>query len=251
MSPWPVPLGVAAGLRMATVTTMIMALLELLCFDTALSMKRKSPKLYAAAWGATLRNNFLLGPVVYYVAQERFCWPMLPATASAIAAAGLVVVHAVGYYAAHRWMHTKAMYWAHSFHHQFNTHVVPSSANAVSLTEYFVAYMAPFVVGCFLCRPDYSALTAAVSLISFNNLLIHTPRLEAIAASVLPAIFVGTHGHLEHHTKLTKNYAAPTFNIDRLLASTPALSAAADSFFFALGGKAVAVSDGAARRKTE
>jgi len=231
---------------MAASTTVVMLVLELLCLDVAIGLARKSPSLYAQAWAATLRNNFLLGPAVYYVAQEFFCWPALPPASSAVAAVALVLVHAAGYYTAHRLMHTKALYWAHSFHHQFSTHVVPSASNAVSLTEYAIAYMLPFVVGCVVCRPDALALYAAVSLISANNLLIHTPRLEALAAALLPSVFVSTGGHLEHHRKLTKNYAAPTLNLDRLLAASPTLTRAADAFFLALGGKPVAVSNKAA-----
>ena len=65
----------------------------------------------------------------------------------------MLIVHAVGYYITHRAMHTKALYWAHSFHHQFNAHVVPSAANAVSFTEYCLAYMIPFIVAALLFKP--------------------------------------------------------------------------------------------------
>ena len=69
-----------------------------------------------------------------------------------------------GYYCAHRWMHTRTMYWAHRFHHRFNVVVVPVSANAVSLAEYIIAYMLPFVVGAAFLRPDRLSLFAAVGL---------------------------------------------------------------------------------------
>ena len=51
--------------------------------------------------------------------------------------------HSIGYYCGHRWMHTRRMYWAHRFHHRFNVVVVPVTANAVSVAEYALAYMAP------------------------------------------------------------------------------------------------------------
>ena len=51
----------------------------------------------------------------------------------------ILVGHSVGYYCAHRWMHTRKMYWAHRFHHRFNVFVVPVTANAVSLAEYALA----------------------------------------------------------------------------------------------------------------
>ena len=72
----------------------------------------------------------------------------------------------------------------HRFHHAFAKHVTPSSANAVSVVEYVYAYMLPFVVGCAVCAPDERALLAAVAVVSVNNLLIHTPRLEVINQSI-------------------------------------------------------------------
>ena len=36
-------------------------------------------------------------------------------------------------------MHTRRMYWAHRFHHRFNSVVVPVTANAVSIAEYAIA----------------------------------------------------------------------------------------------------------------
>jgi hypothetical protein len=40
------------------------------------------------------------------------------------------------------------------------------------------------VVGCAVCAPDERALLAAVAVVSVNNLLIHTPRLEVINQSI-------------------------------------------------------------------
>jgi len=47
-----------------------------------------------------------------------------------------------------------------------------------------------------------------------TNLAIHTPALESISVKYLPAWFVSTAFHFEHHRKLAMNYAAPTLNID-------------------------------------
>ena len=49
---------------------------------------------------------------------------------------------------------------------------------------------------------------------SFTNLLIHTPWLEEASAKYLPPWLVSTAGHIEHHRKLSMNYAAPTLNVD-------------------------------------
>ena len=72
----------------------------------------------------------------------------------------------------------------HRFHHAFAKHVTPSSANAVSVVEYVYAYMLPFVAGCAVCAPDERALLVAVAVVSVNNLLIHTPRLEVTIKSI-------------------------------------------------------------------
>ena len=96
--------------------------------------------------------------------------------------------------------------------------VAPSTANAVSIAEYGLAYMLPFIVGTLLLRPDGPALFGAVTVISCNNILIHTPCLERISRS-LPRLFVSTADHINHHRKLTTHYAAPTVSIDRIFES--------------------------------
>ena len=54
-------------------------------------------------------------------------------TAGRVAMTGAIVLgHAVGYYLAHRWMHTRAMYWAHRFHHRFNTCARPPTERATA-----------------------------------------------------------------------------------------------------------------------
>lgn len=115
-------------------------------------------------------------------------------------------------------MHTRRMYWAHRFHHRFNSVVVPVTANAVSLAEYAIAYMLPFIAGSAILRPDRPSMFVAVGIISLNNLLIHTPGLCDLSAKYVPWLGVSTADHLEHHKRLTSYYAAPTISIDRLLA---------------------------------
>ncbi len=210
------------GVRLATETTVVTAALELLSIAAVLGVlhAKGGKALYAKGVASNLFNNFALGPVVYAVAMGYFASPTpLERTTRALITLGLIGVHSVGYYLVHFLMHTRRFYWAHRFHHKFNAHVTPSSANAVSLAEYAVAYMLPFVVGALLLRPDALALRYAVGVVSFTNLLIHTPPLADTASSYLPWVFVSTADHIEHHRKLTKNYAAPTISIDRLLAA--------------------------------
>jgi sterol desaturase/sphingolipid hydroxylase (fatty acid hydroxylase superfamily) len=250
ISPWPVPAAYATGMRLSIVTTAVTIVLELISLSSVVNMLRSKPGLYARAWSSSLFNNMIMGPFVALLAFGFLCVPDLEPFARLRASLGLLAIHSVGYYAAHRLMHTKAMYWAHSFHHKFNAHVVPTSASAVSLTEYGIAYMLPFVVGCLVVRPDAHALYYVASLISLANLLIHTPPLENVAAALVPSIFVGTDRHIEHHRKLTKNYGASVVNTDWFIAASPTLTKAADAFFLAVGGKPVAVSSSSSHTKS-
>lgn len=67
---------------------------------------------------------------------------------------GLLTVHAVLYWAAHKLMHTARSYWMHRFHHRFNKHVPSSAAHVVTTWEFLIAYTMPFVVGCLIIAAD-------------------------------------------------------------------------------------------------
>lgn len=180
--------------------------------------KPAGAKLYAQGVLMNIVNNCILGPLAYeFVEVNSLSAPFQTWTARAWMVLAVLAGHAIGYYCGHRWMHTRRMYWAHRFHHRFNVIVVPVTANAVSLAEYAIAYMAPFVAGAAVLKPDRCSLFIAVGIISFNNILIHTPCLADTSAHYLPWLFVSTADHLEHHKRLTSFYAAPTVSIDKLL----------------------------------
>mmetsp|Transcript_11973 Transcript_11973/g.38063 ORF Transcript_11973/g.38063 Transcript_11973/m.38063 type:complete len:296 (+) Transcript_11973:92-979(+) len=208
------------GWLMTWATLILTALLELMSMDEVRKVcKREGGRtLYAQGVLCNIVNNAVLGPPLYELVSNR--WMSQPFTAAGRVAMvfAVIVGHSIGYYCAHRWMHTRAMYWAHRFHHRFNCIVVPVTANAVSLAEYALAYMLPFVVGAQLLRPDRMSMFLAVGVVSLNNLLIHTPKLADASARLVPWLFVSTADHLEHHRRLTSHYAAPTISIDRLLA---------------------------------
>lgn len=218
----PFRVGWWEGFLMTLATTALTILLELSSMGTLRKLLR-SPEgstLYAKALFANVFNNFALGPVTYATATRFLCSQQrLAPLACARATVGLLLVQSVGYYAAHWAMHRRSFYWAHKFHHKFAEHVIPMAANAVSPAEYAVAYMLPIVAGIGCFAPDANALAYAVALISGANILIHTPPLERMAEKYLPWWLVGTDAHLTHHRKLNTNFAAPTLNVDALLAA--------------------------------
>ena len=231
----------ADGLAMGVATLAITAALEGASRASVRAI-RATPEgraLYREALRKNLVNNLGVGPATYaVVARALGRRARARVLASAARALALVLAHAVGYYCAHRAMHTPRFYWAHRFHHRFHKHIAPSAANAVSVAEYALAYMLPFVVGCALVAPDMRALRAAVAVVSLSNLAIHTPRLEALA---VPRALVSTADHFAHHRRLTTHFAAPTVSIDRAL---DALAVAARH----LRGRLVSVSASEDRR---
>ncbi|CAD7935136.1 unnamed protein product [Amoebophrya sp. A120] len=130
---------------------------------------------------------------------------------------GILVIQAFGYYTAHRLMHTRRLYWMHSFHHKFHNDVVPMAANAVSPAEYLFAYLLPILVGTVVVNPAPVELLTAGWMISLTNLLIHFPLLESFSEAYFPEIFVSAFKHGEHHRKVSVNFAAPIFDVDWFL----------------------------------
>jgi sterol desaturase/sphingolipid hydroxylase (fatty acid hydroxylase superfamily) len=215
------------GVVMTLLTFALTAVLELMSFDAVRAVCRKDAgaRLYAQGVLMNIVNNGIMGPPLYELVSSRWMSAPFSAPGRLGMVSAILLAHAIGYYCAHRWMHTRRMYWAHRFHHRFNTIVVPVTANAVSLAEYAIAYMAPFVVGGALLRPDRFSMFVAVGIISLNNLLIHTPKLHDLSERLVPWWGVSTSDHIEHHRRLTTHYAAPTISIDKLLAAvvgTPA-----------------------------
>jgi len=95
--------------------------------------------------------------------------------------------------------------------------VIPTAANAVSVAEYAYAYMLPILFGTIFCMPTFLELILAGWTISMCNLAIHTPILHDLSDN-FPECLVTTAAHSEHHRILHAHCAAPTFNVDWLLA---------------------------------
>lgn len=196
------------------------ALLEMLSMQTtvALLKQKGGHALYGQAICYVLLNMLVYTPLIFAFGIGPFISSVphsLPRRVCTIACAA--VIQSIGYYVTHRAMHTPALYWCHKFHHRFNTYIVPVTANAVTATEFFLAYAMPFTVGAWLIRPDRPTVHFLVWAIGFANLLIHTPWLEELSARHLPTWIVTTAFHAEHHRKLSMNYAAPTINVDSLV----------------------------------
>ena len=204
-----------------TLAILFTVALETSCLNHVRKLRACGPEgrsLYASAWLCNFFNNVVLGGLTYYCTVTWICDHSARHSLreEILAACGVVVIEAVLYYAIHMAFHeVKGLYWMHKYHHKFNTVVLPSSANAVSLAEYVFAYMLPLVVGVKLTAADEVAAFSGALVVAVTNLLIHTPWLED---SQYPSwIFVTASDHLSHHRKTRGNYGAPVFNLDRII----------------------------------
>jgi sterol desaturase/sphingolipid hydroxylase (fatty acid hydroxylase superfamily) len=136
-----------------------------------------------------------------------------------------IVLQNIAYYFAHMAMHRPMLYWMHRYHHRYNTYVTPSSANAVSVAEFLLAYVVPPAIIVVIVQPSKMEANTAMSIISYCNILVHTPCLEEWSARNVPPWWVGASVHCEHHRRITKNYASPCLNLDYILAAAAAAAA--------------------------
>jgi len=113
-------------------------------------------------------------------------------------------------------MHTPLFYPIHKFNHNFNRYVIPMSANAASIYEKLFAYLLPIIIPIICIHPDSISINISIGIISFNNILIHSPILRN-TSKYLPNIFVSTNKHLIHHKYSNKHYSAPIIDYDYLL----------------------------------
>ena len=271
------------GLNLGGSVFLAAALLELTVLATVKDVITKTEggrSLYATAWLYNAINHLCLAPCVYtigmnlYASAEPCSLPVKLMYATAT-----IGIHSVGYYLTHRAMHTKALWWAHRYHHKFNTFICPIAAAAVTQvlpsvlarpcrlhlltpawllctrarqTEYFFAYMIPFIMAGSILQPvPVETIAIAGLAIGHVNNLIHYAPLERLSVRYVPWLGVSTADHFEHHRKLTSNYAAPTLNVDRLVCLSPALERAAARVFAAAFGKPVGAMESPSNSKCE
>lgn len=215
---------VQAGVWLMAYLVVPTLLLETWSHETSRALHKKNAHLYWQAFALNFVNHFGLGAPAYALAVTLLAQPeeefKVRTTVGQVF--GLVVVHSICFFQAHQAFHTvKPLYRWHKFHHLFNTHVTPITANAVSMVEYVIAYLTPFGVGMLLFPCSALALQIAIQLISICNIAMHTPKLELLYKTYVPAWLpiVGTAAHLEHHKRLNCHYAAPTIDWDTILAT--------------------------------
>ena len=227
-----VPTSLIHGLCPGSLTLVLMTALESFCIpEVRMLLQRKGgTNLYITSLLVNIRNLIFIGALTYYIANDHICTDKVltfPERLSCII--GIVLIQGVLYFWIHKAFHeVKGLWWMHRFHHKFNTVVLPSSANAVSVAEFVFAYMTPILIGSALTKSDIVSALLGTTIIGITNLLIHSPFLDGnwpvsneSESSTFPTwIFVSTRDHITHHRHNgNEHYAAPVFHFDRIFSS--------------------------------
>lgn len=209
----------AQGLVVGSINVLLMFGLEYVYSrdDVKRIREREGGKeLHNAGIRASIFNSIFLGAITYYV-TIKYCCISGPLTLvqQMICVFKFLMIENSWYYCAHWLMHRRSFYWMHRFHHKFNAIVLPSSASAVSIPEFLLAYMLPFLLATYYGSCDkYSSVFSAM-IVAVSNLAIHTPALEE-KMECLPWFFVLPSDHVTHHRQLTCHYGAPLIHWDRV-----------------------------------
>jgi sterol desaturase/sphingolipid hydroxylase (fatty acid hydroxylase superfamily) len=216
------------GITVILWTLAMTIVLELWSIETVRNLQKQQPGgtgLHREAWISSILNPLLCGIPVYVLAAALFCVEVREGVNdtwvhSLRSILCTVVLHSCQYYAIHKAFHEHPQLYQrfHRFHHRFHTYTPPSAANAVTMGEYVLAYLIPFLLPLLVVETSTRSLQLAVIIISGCNLLVHTPPIEDWLPWKAPSWWVSTTNHQDHHRKSMKShYASPTFNIDTLV----------------------------------
>lgn len=137
---YSLPTGMRNGALSGLAAVALTAALEVGAKDdvSRLRSTKAGRELYRDCIWSNIRNNLILGPITYYLTIEYMCYSGPLTLAQQMQSVfGIVLIEGILFYVVHKAFHEiKGLYWMHRFHHRFNTVVLPSSSNAVSIAEY-------------------------------------------------------------------------------------------------------------------
>ncbi len=199
------------GLHLGTYTYLFSNILDhTISRSQTLELIERNPKLYIQSTVSNFINLIGLSPI-YYIIADNALLNDTSADIQFMKTLAIVLTHNIIFYKLHKIFHEyKHLYFIHKFHHNF-IKPIPSNGNAVSILEYNIAYVMPFLIGAILFKPNGISFQLSIAIISFLNALIHCIPLKNIR---LFPLFVEPNHHLVHHELLTAKYASPLFNVD-------------------------------------
>lgn len=202
-----------AGLHLGSYTYLFSNILDhTISRAQTLELIEKNPKLYIQSTVSNFINLIGLSPI-YYIIADNVLLNDKSVHIQFMKTLAIVLTHNIIFYKLHKIFHeNKNLFFIHKFHHKF-IKPIPSNGNAVSIHEYNIAYVAPFLIAAMIFKPNGVSFQLAIAIISFLNSLVHCGPLKNIR---LFPLFVEPNHHLIHHEKLTTKYASPFLNVDYL-----------------------------------
>lgn len=204
--------GLFQGLQLGMYTVMLSSVLDnTLSVDYTKDLIKKDFDLYAKGLQYNYINLLVISPIYYVFVYNYLLDLTKPDSLFVLDYLGLLLIHNVGYFSLHKIMHKiQPLKYIHDFHHLFKN-TVPTTGNAVSMMEFNIAYVSPFIVGIFIIQPNNVTLKSAIGTISLLNTFIHCPNFKNLQ---MPEFLVSPGKHMKHHETYTATYAAPLLNID-------------------------------------
>lgn len=187
-------------------------------YKSAKKIKEENYDLYVDAMNSLIINMIVISPIVYTI--NDLLWinhQISPLTLDIGKVGTILLIQNIGYYIVHRSFHEiPSLYKYHKFHHKFDKVLVPSLGNAVSVEEYMMAYLFPFILGSYLTNPSELTFVVPILITVVLNMMIHCQELNNL---IYPYFVVSPQNHFEHHQVRNKHYAAPLINIDSFVKS--------------------------------
>ena len=182
------------------------------------SIYRSNRLLYAKGQLANALNLLGIGPILYGGIRSTVLTEtgnFSPYELNPTHLALILALQNIGYFVSHKCFHLSPKFYRfHKFHHKFDKILIPSLGNAVSPTEFIVAYMTPFAVGSLATFPTEITFAAALYIVGLLNMVIHCQELNSVN---YPKFIVSPKKHSKHHLIRKKHYAAPFIDIDAVL----------------------------------
>ena len=177
--------------------------------DTLLKLKKNHKDLYYKNLKKNFINLIVLSPIYYLIS---FNFLNKSHTIHIFEILSILCFQSIFYYISHMLMHKiKFLKKHHDFHHKFNKHIIPSSAHGVSIIEYTISYILPFLIASILINPTISSFSYSIKIVGFFNIIIHC---EVLINLKLTKLFVSPSKHINHHKLNKGNYSAPLLNAE-------------------------------------
>ena len=202
-----------SGLHLGSYTYLFSNILDhTVSKQDTLELIKKNPNLYIKGTVSNFVNLIGLSPI-YYIFADNFLIHDKSLEINFIKLLWLVLTHNVLFYKLHKTFHeNKSLYFIHKFHHRFVS-PIPSNGNAVSIKEYNIAYVLPFLIGSFIVHPSPVDLQVTVFIISSLNMFIHSQELKEMKYF---SLLVSPNKHIGHHETRSGTYSAPLFDLDKI-----------------------------------